>query len=79
VAIAKNRFNPGPLILGRDLRAHLKVWRMPRRTTQWVLAKSLFIASVESVVFGRLTGIMETAIAAGFPAVALVPGRDVGL
>jgi biopolymer transport protein TolR len=37
------------------------------------------IASVDSVVFGRLTGIMDTAIAAGFPALALVPGGESGL
>ncbi len=37
------------------------------------------IASVDSVVFGRLTGVMDTTIAAGFPAVALVPGSEAGL
>jgi len=37
------------------------------------------IASVDSVLFGRLTGVMDTTIAAGFPAVALVPGSETGL
>jgi biopolymer transport protein TolR len=37
------------------------------------------IASVDSVLFGRLTGVMDTTIAAGFPAVALVPGSEAGL
>jgi biopolymer transport protein ExbD len=37
------------------------------------------IASVDSVVFGRLTGVMDTTIAAGFPAVSLVPGSEAGL
>jgi biopolymer transport protein ExbD len=37
------------------------------------------IASVDSVLFGRLTGVMDTTIAAGFPAVALVPGGESGL
>jgi len=36
------------------------------------------IASVDSVLFGRLTGVMDTTIAAGFPAVALVPGSEAG-
>ena len=39
-AIAKERFNSGPLVLGCDLRAHLKVRRMARRTTKWILAKN---------------------------------------
>jgi biopolymer transport protein TolR len=37
------------------------------------------IASVDAVLFGRLTGIMDTTIAAGFPAVAVVPGSEAGL
>jgi biopolymer transport protein TolR len=37
------------------------------------------IASVDSVIFGRLTGIMDTAIASGFSAVSVTPGTEVGL
>lgn len=37
------------------------------------------IASADSVLFGRLTGVMDTTIAAGFPAVALLPGSQAGL
>jgi biopolymer transport protein TolR len=37
------------------------------------------IASVDSVLFGRLTGVMDTTIAAGFPAVSVVPASESGL
>ncbi len=37
------------------------------------------IASEDSVVFDRLTGVMDTTIAAGFPTVSLVPGNAAGL
>jgi biopolymer transport protein TolR len=37
------------------------------------------IASADSVLFARLTGIMDTAIAAGFPGVSLLPGGEEGL
>jgi len=37
------------------------------------------IASDDSVVFDRLTGVMDTTIAAGFPTVSLVPSSEAGL
>jgi biopolymer transport protein TolR len=37
------------------------------------------IASEDGVVFDRLTGIMDLTIAAGFPAVSLVPSGEAGL
>ena len=37
------------------------------------------IASDDSVLFDRLTGVMDTAIAAGFPSVSLDPSSEVGL
>ena len=58
-------------------------WRPVDRTKK---AKSHFpdkedvqIASADSVLFSRLTGVMDTTIAAGFPAVALLPGSQAGL
>jgi biopolymer transport protein ExbD len=37
------------------------------------------IASEDSVLFDRLTGVMDTTIAAGFPAVSVVPSGEAGL
>jgi biopolymer transport protein TolR len=37
------------------------------------------IASEDSVLFARLTGIMDVTIAAGFPSVSLVPSSEAGL
>jgi biopolymer transport protein ExbD len=37
------------------------------------------IASEDSVVFDRLTGVMDATIAAGFPSVSLVPSSEAGL
>jgi hypothetical protein len=37
------------------------------------------IASEDSVLFDRLTGVMDLTIATGFPAVALVTGGESGL
>jgi biopolymer transport protein TolR len=37
------------------------------------------IASEDSVLFDRLTGVMDTTIAAGFPAVSVVPSAEAGL
>lgn len=37
------------------------------------------IASEDSVLFDRLTGVMDTTIAAGFPSVSLVPSSEAGL
>ena len=37
------------------------------------------IASEDSVVFDRLTGVMDTTIAAGFPSVSLMPSSESGL
>ena len=37
------------------------------------------IASEDSVLFARLTEVMDTTIAAGFPSVSLVPSSDAGL
>ena len=39
-AIAQECLDSCPLILGSDLRAHLKARRMARRTAKWVLAKN---------------------------------------
>ncbi len=47
--------------------------------TQFPDKDDVQIASVDNVLFGRLTGVMDTTIAAGFPAVALVPGSEAGL
>jgi biopolymer transport protein TolR len=37
------------------------------------------IASEDAVLFDRLTGVMDTTIAAGFPAVSVVPSNEAGL
>lgn len=37
------------------------------------------IASEDSVLFDRLTGVMDTTIAAGFPSVSVVPSGESGL
>ncbi len=37
------------------------------------------IASADGVLFDRLTGVMDTAIAAGFPSVSLLPDSQAGL
>jgi biopolymer transport protein ExbD len=37
------------------------------------------IASEDTVLFDRLTGVMDTTIAAGFPAVSVVPSGEAGL
>jgi biopolymer transport protein TolR len=37
------------------------------------------IASEDSVLFDRLTGVMDTTIAAGFPGVSVVPSKETGL
>jgi biopolymer transport protein TolR len=37
------------------------------------------IASEDSVLFDRLTGVMDATIAAGFPTVSLVPSSEAGL
>ncbi|MBN2574591.1 MAG: biopolymer transporter ExbD [Deltaproteobacteria bacterium] len=37
------------------------------------------IASEDSVLFDRLTGVMDATIAAGFPGVSVVPGNEAGL
>lgn len=37
------------------------------------------IASEDSVLFDRLTGVMDATIAAGFPGVSVVPGGEAGL
>jgi biopolymer transport protein TolR len=37
------------------------------------------IASEDSVLFDRLTGVMDATIAAGFPSVSLVPSSEAGL
>jgi hypothetical protein len=37
------------------------------------------IASEDSVLFDRLTSVMDTTIAAGFPSVSLVPSFEAGL
>ena len=39
-AITQKSFDPRPLVLGRDLRTHLKARRMSRWTGKWVLAKN---------------------------------------
>jgi biopolymer transport protein ExbD len=41
--------------------------------------EDMLIASDDGVLFDRLTTVMDTAIAAGFPAVSLEPGRESGL
>ena len=37
------------------------------------------VASEDSVLFDRLTGVMDATIAAGFPTVSLVPSTETGL
>jgi biopolymer transport protein ExbD len=37
------------------------------------------IASSDSILFDRLTGVMDVTIAAGFPGVSLVPSNEAGL
>jgi biopolymer transport protein ExbD len=37
------------------------------------------IASTDSILFDRLTGVMDVTIAAGFPGVSLVPSNEAGL
>jgi biopolymer transport protein ExbD len=41
--------------------------------------EDMLIASDDAVLFDRLTTVMDAAIAAGFPAVSLEPGRESGL